>query len=248
MQPLCTAIAALSVLLSTSRLVSSQSCPAEADSDLFWPEQKGNTAFTCRPVTFPSGNRQQTHSGQRLNTYFTYWRSSQTITSPLPIALVITFHSQTCLFSKALLPLMDEVAQQYAQQSIRFIQVDTAQLAYSDMIKMGITSVPVIRLHTQVKRLTYSGDRSLSALTQYITNYTEIAVVPQQHPDQLAFDLDQTVYTKVPKQVEDRESVFLWSKTLLHAVSQGVSSPWSLVSRRHFRRKVRHLVFMLGML
>ena len=45
---------------------------------------------------------------------------------------------------------MDEVAQQYARQSIRFIKVDTAQLAYSDLIKMGITSVPVIRLHTQV--------------------------------------------------------------------------------------------------
>ncbi len=45
---------------------------------------------------------------------------------------------------------MDEVAQQYAQQSILFIKVDTAQLAYSDLIKMGITSVPVVRLHTQV--------------------------------------------------------------------------------------------------
>lgn len=96
---------------------------------------------------------------------------------------------------------MDEMAQQYARQSIRFIKVDTAQLAYSDLIKMGITSVPVIRLHTQVKRLTYSGDRSLSALTQYITNYTGIAVVPQQISDQLAFDLDQTVYTKAPEQV-----------------------------------------------
>ncbi len=156
---------------------------------------------------------------------------------------------------------MDEVAQQYAQQSIRFIKVDTAQLAYSDLIKMGITSVPVIRLHTQVykhkpllqnevkppsclslcaealqgdrdcvfqvKRLTYSGDRTLSALTQYITNYTvspvhfpcrltqkqtqlampsylilqEIAVVPLQDSDQLAFDLNQTVYTKAPEQV-----------------------------------------------
>ena len=160
---------------------------------------------------------------------------------------------------------MDEVAQQYARQSIRFIKVDTAQLAYSDLIKMGITSVPVIRLHTQVnkdkplphdaveppsclslclllkpykgdcdcafqvKRLTYSGDRTLSALTQYITNYTvspihssmqtgteadaasvampsywflqEIAVVPQQNSDQLAFDLNQTVYTKAPEQV-----------------------------------------------
>lgn len=47
---------------------------------------------------------------------------------------------------------MDEVAQQYAQQSVRFIKVDTAQLAYSDLIKMGITSVPVIRLHTQVHK------------------------------------------------------------------------------------------------
>ncbi|DBB00602.1 hypothetical protein WJX82_004931 [Trebouxia sp. C0006] len=201
MRLLCTAFAALGALLLTSNLVSSQSCPAEADSDLLWPEQQGTAALTCRPVTFPSGNRQLTHSGQRLNTYFTYWRSSQTITSPLPIALVITFHSQTCLFSKALLPLMDEVAQQYARQSIRFIKVDTAQLAYSDLIKMGITSVPVIRLHTQVKRLTYSGDRSLAALTQYITNYTEIAVVPQQDSDQLAFDLNQTVYTKAPEQV-----------------------------------------------
>lgn len=96
---------------------------------------------------------------------------------------------------------MDEVAQQYARQSIRFIRVDTAQLAYSDLIKMGITSVPVIRLHTQEKRLTYSGDRTLSALTQYITKYTGIAVVPQQVLDQLAFDLDQTVYTKAPEQV-----------------------------------------------
>lgn len=80
-----------------------------------------------------------------------------------------------------------------------------------------------------MKRLTYSGDRSLSALTQYITNYTvsriqssmqtgteadtaslaipsylilqEIAVVPQQDSDQLAFDLNQTVYTKAPEQV-----------------------------------------------
>lgn len=48
---------------------------------------------------------------------------------------------------------MDEVAQQYSRQSVRFISVDIAQLAYSDLIKMGITSTPVIRLHTQVPRL-----------------------------------------------------------------------------------------------
>jgi len=62
---------------------------------------------------------------------------------------------------------MDEVAQQYARQSIRFIKVDTAQLAYSDLIKMGITSVPVIRLHTQVykhKLLPYdAGESALPA-------------------------------------------------------------------------------------
>lgn len=46
---------------------------------------------------------------------------------------------------------MDEVAQQYSRQSIKFISVDTAHLAYADLIKMGITSVPVIRLHTQVR-------------------------------------------------------------------------------------------------
>ena len=44
---------------------------------------------------------------------------------------------------------MDEVAQRYAKQSIKFIKVDIAQLAYSDMIKMGVTAVPVVRLHSQ---------------------------------------------------------------------------------------------------
>ena len=47
---------------------------------------------------------------------------------------------------------MDDVAHHFAKQSIKFIKVDTAQLAYSDMIKMGVTSVPVIRLHTQVRQ------------------------------------------------------------------------------------------------
>ena len=91
----------------------------------------------------------------------------------------------------------------------------------------------------QVKRLTYSGERTLSALTQYITNYTvspihssmqtgteadaasiaipnylflqEIAVVPPQNLDQLAFDLDQTVYTKAPKQVAHNVSLYVCS-------------------------------------
>ena len=45
---------------------------------------------------------------------------------------------------------MDEIAQHYSRQSVRFVRVDTAQLAYSDMIKMGVTTTPVIRLHTQV--------------------------------------------------------------------------------------------------
>ena len=124
-----------------------------------------------------------------------------------------------------------------------------------------------------MKRLTYSGDRSLSALTQYITNYTVspvhssmqtgtevdaaslampsylflqgIAVVPQQISDQLAFDLDQTVYTKAPEQVEHRMSLFQWSKTLLRAVSKGVSSPWGTVSDRHFSRQVLDSVLCL---
>ena len=86
----------------------------------------------------------------RLNTYFAFWRSSQSAASPLPIAVVITFHSKACPFSQALLPLVEEVAQHYSKQSIRFLSVDTAQLAYSDMIKMGITITPVVRLHTQV--------------------------------------------------------------------------------------------------
>ena len=88
----------------------------------------------------------------RLNTYFAFWRSSQSATSPLPVAVVITFYSQACAFSKALLPLIEEVAQHYSKQSIKFLRVDIAQLAYSDMIKMGITTTPVIRLHTQVSK------------------------------------------------------------------------------------------------
>ena len=87
---------------------------------------------------------------RRLNTYFAFWRSSQSAASPLPIAVAITFHSQACAFSQALLPLVEEVAQHYSKQSVRFLSVDTAELAYSDMIKMGITITPVIRLHTQV--------------------------------------------------------------------------------------------------
>ncbi|KAL3147588.1 hypothetical protein ABBQ38_014641 [Trebouxia sp. C0009 RCD-2024] len=108
--------------------------------------------LSCNPETIPSDNRLHAFPGQRLNTYFAFWRSSQSATSPLPIAVVIIFYSQACAFSTALLPLVDEVAQHYSKQSIKLLRVDTAHLAYSDMIKMGITTTPVIRLHTQVDR------------------------------------------------------------------------------------------------
>ena len=75
-----------------------------------------------------------------------------------------------------------------------------------------------------------------------------IAVVPQQVSDQLAFDLDQTVYTKAPEQVEQCMSLFQWSRKLLHAVSQGVSSPWGTISDGHFSRQVQDSVFTLRML
>lgn len=76
---------------------------------------------------------------------------------------------------------MDEVAQQYAWQSIRFIKVDTAQLAYSDLIKMGITSVPVIRLHTQVhnhKPLPYAENESCSCLSLCLVLKPYKVIVP----------------------------------------------------------------------
>lgn len=47
---------------------------------------------------------------------------------------------------------MEEVAQHYSKQSIKFLRVDTGELAYSNMIKMGITTTPVVRLHTQVSK------------------------------------------------------------------------------------------------
>lgn len=47
--------------------------------------------------------------------------------------------------------LVAEVAQQYAKQSIKFFSIDTAQLSYSELIKMGLTSVPVVRVHSQVQ-------------------------------------------------------------------------------------------------
>lgn len=235
-----TAIVITSVHASSA---AAQTCLSRSDLDLWWSEKHNPAVFTCSPVESPSGNRQQPFSGQRLNTYFAYWRSNQSIKTPLPIALVITFHSQSCLFSKALLPLMDEVAQQYSRQSIKFISVDTAHLAYADLIKMGITSVPVIRLHTQVKRLTYPGNRTLSAVTQYITNYTGITTVPQRASDQPASDIAQTGYTQAPMQVatassEDMRGLATAPLTLL-AELVVVLYLMEVMWRKHFMQSMR---------
>ena len=43
-------------------------------------------------------------------------------------------------------------------------------------------------------------DAASLAMPSYLI-LQEIAVVPQQDSDQLAFDLNQTVYTKAPEQV-----------------------------------------------
>ena len=86
----------------------------------------------------------------RLATVFAFWRSNQRVQSPLPVALVISVYSASCPFSKAVTELVDEVGLQYAKQSIKFMKVDRAQLSYSELIKMGVTSVPVIRVHSQV--------------------------------------------------------------------------------------------------
>ena len=39
----------------------------------------------------------------------------------------------------------------YSDESIQFIKADIAELSYADLIRMGVSSTPVVRLHTQVR-------------------------------------------------------------------------------------------------
>lgn len=194
----------LSLLASSASAISedSESCPTSlqmalhGDRVLLPPEWK-----VCLPTAFPSNNNHLSLSGQRLNTHFAWWRKNQSKASSLQLAYVITFFGKQCPFSQALLPMMAEVAMHYSDESIQFVKADIAESSYADLTRMGVSSTPVVRLHTQDKRLTYSGDFTLSALTKYITNNTGLATLPMQQPGHPAFDLQKTPFTQAPQQV-----------------------------------------------
>ncbi len=94
-------------------------------------------------------------------------------------------------------------------------------------------------------------DAASLAMPSYLI-LQEIAVVPQQDSDQLAFDLNQTVYTKAPEQVGHRSlfcsSIYVNVRRCSMQRHNKISSPCSMVSHSQFSRQVRDPVFMIRML